>query len=66
MSDFRQALHEGYFDEEKEEEFPYEQQLSENYMPRPKKYICASGDTTDPKLFKDFLPTQNFFYTISQ
>ena len=30
MSDFRKALHEGYFDEEEEEEFLYEQQLNKN------------------------------------
>ena len=32
MSDFRKALHEGYFNEEEEEEFPYEQQLNKNSM----------------------------------
>ena len=30
MSDFRKALHKGYFNEE--EEFPYEQQLNKNSM----------------------------------
>ena len=26
-----------------------------------KKYICGSGDPTDPNIFKHFLPTLNFF-----